>query len=35
MSREEAIRYLILDRNLDGREKKIRAVSDNGILAIS
>jgi type II restriction enzyme len=35
MSREDAIRHLILDRKIDGREKKIRAVSDNGILAIS
>jgi type II restriction enzyme len=35
MSREEAIRYLILDRNIDGREKKIRAVSSNDILAIA
>jgi type II restriction enzyme len=35
MSREEAIKQLILGRNIDGREKIIRAVSDNGILAIS
>lgn len=35
MSREEAIKHLILDRNIDGREKIIRAVSDNGILSMS
>lgn len=35
MSREEAIKFLILDRNIDGREKKIRSVSDNGIFAIT
>jgi len=35
MSREEAIEYLIQDRNIDGREKKVRSVSDNGIMAIS
>jgi hypothetical protein len=34
MSREEAIRYLILDRNIDGREKVVRSVADNGILAM-
>ena len=34
MSREEAIRFLVLDRNIDGREKVVRAISDNGILAI-
>jgi len=34
MSREEAIRYLIQDRNIDGRERVVRSVSDNGILAI-
>jgi hypothetical protein len=35
MSREDAIQHLIKDRNINGREKKICAVSDNGILAIS
>jgi hypothetical protein len=35
MSREEAIKYLLLDRNVEGREIVIRSVSDNGILAIS
>ena len=35
MSREEAIKHLLLDRNIDGRERKIKSVSDNGILAIS
>ena len=35
MSREEAIKFLIQDRNLDGREKTIQALSDNGILSIS
>jgi len=34
MSREEAIRHLILDRNIDGRERVVRSVSDNGILAM-
>jgi hypothetical protein len=34
MSREEAIKRLILDRNIDGREKVVRKVSDNGILAM-
>ena len=35
MSRDEAIRFLMLDRNLDGREKVIQALSDNLILSIS
>lgn len=35
MSRDEAIRHLIEDRNIDGRERVIRAVGDNGILAIA
>jgi HindIII restriction endonuclease len=35
MSREEAIKQLILGRNIDGRERVIRSVSDNGILTIS
>ena len=35
MSREEAITKLIVDRNIDGRERVIRGVSDNGILAIA
>jgi type II restriction enzyme len=35
MSREEAIKVLILDRNINGREKKVRSVLDNGIFAIS
>jgi len=34
MSREEAISHLILDRNFDGRERVVRSVSDNGILAM-
>jgi len=34
MSREEAIRNLILDRNYDGRERVVRSVSDNGILTM-
>jgi type II restriction enzyme len=34
MSREEAIRYLIQDRKIDGRERVVRSVSDNGILAM-
>lgn len=34
MSRVEAIKFLIADRNLDGREKVIRALADNGILSI-
>lgn len=35
MSREEAIKSLIKNRNIDGREKVIRGLTDNGILAIS
>jgi len=35
MSREEAIKYLLLNRKIDGREKKVKSVSDNGILTIS
>ena len=35
MSREEAIRFLISDRNIDGRTKVVNAVGDNGILTIS
>ena len=35
MSRDDAIRQLINDRNLDGKERVIKAVGDNGILAIS
>ena len=35
MTRDQAIQHLIRDRNLDGKEKVIKAVSDNGILAIS
>jgi hypothetical protein len=35
MNREEAIKSLIRDRNIDGREKVIRALTDNGILSIS
>jgi type II restriction enzyme len=34
MSREEAIRYLIQDRNIDGRERVVNSVADNGILAM-
>lgn len=35
MSREQAIRTLIKDRKLEGREKVIRSRGDNGILAIA
>ncbi|NBU58955.1 MAG: HindIII family type II restriction endonuclease [Betaproteobacteria bacterium] len=35
MSREQAIASLILDRNIDGRERVIRSVADNGLLAIA
>jgi HindIII restriction endonuclease len=35
MSRQEAIKNLLLDRNINGREKKIKSVSDNGIMTIS
>lgn len=35
MTREEAIKFLIVDRNIDGRTKVVKAVGDNGILAIS
>jgi type II restriction enzyme len=35
MSREEAIRRLIHDRNIEGKEKIIRSVGDNGILTFS
>ncbi|HXN72213.1 MAG TPA: HindIII family type II restriction endonuclease [Candidatus Acidoferrales bacterium] len=35
MSRAEAIRYLIADRNIDGKERVIKAVEDNGILAMA
>jgi type II restriction enzyme len=35
MSREEAIKFLVQDRNIDGREKVIRALADNGIMSIS
>jgi type II restriction enzyme len=34
MSKDEAITSLIKDRNLDGREKVIRGLSDNGIMSI-
>lgn len=34
MSREEAISHLIQGRNIDGRERVVRSVSDNGILAM-
>uniref|UniRef100_E6QL80 EcoVIII restriction endonuclease n=1 Tax=mine drainage metagenome TaxID=410659 RepID=E6QL80_9ZZZZ len=34
MSREDAIKFLIQDRNIDGREKAIRALGDNGIMSI-
>jgi type II restriction enzyme len=34
MTREEAIKFLIADRNIDGRTKVVKAVGDNGILAI-
>ena len=35
MSKQEAIKALINDRNLHGREKVIRAVGDNGIMSIA
>jgi type II restriction enzyme len=35
MSRKEAIKFLIQGRNIDGREKVIRRLADNGILSIS
>jgi HindIII restriction endonuclease len=34
MSREEAIRNLIEDKNIDGREKVVRQVADNGIFSM-
>jgi type II restriction enzyme len=34
MSREEAVSNLIQGRNIDGRERVVRSVSDNGILAM-
>ena len=34
MSREDAINQLITDRNINGRERVIRAVNDTGILGI-
>ena len=35
MSKQEAIKTLINDRNLHGREKVIRALGDNGIMSIA
>ena len=35
MSREDAISQLIKHKNIVGREKVIRSVSDNGILSIA
>lgn len=35
MTREDAIKFLIADRNIDGRTKIVRSVADNGILAIA
>lgn len=35
MTREQAIASLIHDRNIEGREKVIRAVADNGLMAIA
>jgi hypothetical protein len=35
MSKEEAIRALVVGRNLDGREKVIRSLGDNGIMSIA
>jgi type II restriction enzyme len=35
MNREEAIKFLIQHRNIDGRERVIRKLGDNGILSIS
>lgn len=34
-SKEEAINHLLRNRNIDGRERVIRSVSDNGIFSIS
>jgi hypothetical protein len=34
MTRGEAILHLIRNRNIEGREKVVRAVADNGIFAI-
>jgi HindIII restriction endonuclease len=34
MSRDDAIRHLLKDRNLEGRESVIRSLADNGILSI-
>ena len=34
MSREDAIRHLIRNRNIDGRQKVINAVADNDILSL-
>jgi type II restriction enzyme len=35
MSRDEAIGFLIKGRNIDGRERVIRALSDNGIFTLA
>lgn len=35
MSREEAIQQLIVHKNIDGRERVIRAIADNGIFSIT
>lgn len=35
MTREQAIRHLISDRNLEGREKVIREIEDNGIMSMA
>lgn len=34
MTRQQAIAFLITDRNIEGRERVIRSVSDNGILSM-
>jgi len=35
LTREQAITSLIKDRNIDGRERVIRAITDNGLLSIA
>ena len=35
LSREDAIKHLINERNIDGREKVIQSVTDNGIFSMA
>jgi len=35
MSRAQAIEQLIIDKNIDGREKVIHTLADNGILSMA